>query len=135
MSFKKDIFCAFKNENILEQMIEYVCMCMHAQSCLTFCDPIDCNPPNSSVHVIFQARIVKWVAIPFSRGSSWPRDWTQVSCLAADSLLFEPSGKPQVRIKEAKLIKSIQFRWLQNCHLVLANGRNWKKLETWRHAK
>ena len=41
-----------------------------AQGCLTLCDPIDCNPPGSSVHGIVQARILEWVAIPFSRGSS-----------------------------------------------------------------
>ena len=40
------------------------------------------STPGSSVHGILQARILKWVAIPFSRGSSWPRDWTQVSCIA-----------------------------------------------------
>ena len=50
-----------------------------AQSCPTFCDPMDCSPPGSSVHRILQARILAWVAIPFSRGSSQPRDWTQVS--------------------------------------------------------
>ena len=49
-----------------------------AQSCLTLCDPIVCRPPGSSVHGIFQARILEWVAIPFSRGSSWPRGRTQV---------------------------------------------------------
>ena len=41
-----------------------------AQSCLTFCDPINCSPLGSSAHGIFQARILEWVAIPFSRGSS-----------------------------------------------------------------
>ena len=50
-----------------------------AQSCPTLCDPMDCSPPGSSVHGILQARILKWVAIPFSKGSSQPRDWTQVS--------------------------------------------------------
>ena len=50
-----------------------------AQLCPTFCDPMDCSPPGSSVHRILQARILAWVAIPFSRGSSQPRDWTQVS--------------------------------------------------------
>ena len=49
------------------------------QSCLTLCDPMDCSPPGSSVHGIFQARILEWVAISFSRRSSWPRDWTWVS--------------------------------------------------------
>ena len=48
-----------------------------AQSCLTLCDPMD-----HVVHGILQARILEWVADPFSRGSSQPRDWTQVSCIA-----------------------------------------------------
>ena len=52
----------------------------------TLCDPMDCSPPGSSVHGILQARILEWVAIPFSRGSSTPRDQTQVSCIAD----FEP---------------------------------------------
>ena len=52
------------------------------QSCPTLCDPVDCSPPGSSVHGILQARILEWVAISFSRGSSRPRDWTQVSCIA-----------------------------------------------------
>ena len=55
---------------------------LFVQSCLTLCDPKDCNPPGSSVHVILQARILEWVAMPFSRGSSQPRDQTQVSCIA-----------------------------------------------------
>ena len=50
-----------------------------AQSCLTLCDPIDCSPPGSSIHGIFQARVLEWVAISFSRGSSKPRDRTRVS--------------------------------------------------------
>ena len=51
------------------------------QLCLTLCDPMDCSSPGSSVLRIFQGRILEWVAIPF-RGSSWSRDWTQVSCTA-----------------------------------------------------
>ena len=49
-------------------------------SVMSLYDPRDCSPPGSSVRGIFQARILKWVAIPFSRGSSWSRDWTLVSC-------------------------------------------------------
>ena len=49
------------------------------QSCPTLCNPMDCTRPSSSVHGIFQARILEWVAIPFSRGSSLPKDQTQVS--------------------------------------------------------
>ena len=53
-----------------------------AQSCPTLCDPVDCSPPGSSIHGILQARILEWVAISFSRGSSRPRDRSQVSRIA-----------------------------------------------------
>ena len=53
---------------------------MHAQSRLTLWDSTDCSPPGSSVHEILHARILEWVAMPSSRGSSRPRDGTQVSC-------------------------------------------------------
>ena len=43
------------------------------QSCPALCNPVDCSPPGSSIHGILQARILEWVAIPFSRGSFWPR--------------------------------------------------------------
>ena len=64
-----------------------------AQSCLTLCDLMDCSPPGSSVHGILQARILEWLASPFSRGSSWPKDQTQSPVLQADSLPSETSGK------------------------------------------
>ena len=53
-----------------------------AQCCPTLCDPMDCSLPGSSAHGVLQARILDWVAIPFSRGSSQPRDQTQVSHIA-----------------------------------------------------
>ena len=53
-----------------------------AQSCPNLCDPVDCSLPGSSDHGILQARILEWVAISFSRGSSQPRDRTQVSSIA-----------------------------------------------------
>ena len=52
-----------------------------------------------SIACIFQARVLEWVAISFSRGSSWPRDWTQSPVLQKDSLLSEPSGKPLQYVK------------------------------------
>ena len=51
-------------------------------SCPTLCDPTDCSPPGSSVHGIFHARVLEWVAISYSRGSSWPRDQARVSCVS-----------------------------------------------------
>ena len=59
------------------------CVCvLLIQSCLTICKPVDYSLPGSSVHVILQARILEWTAIPFSRGSSRPTDWTQVSSIS-----------------------------------------------------
>ena len=62
--------------------VETAARVLVAWSCLTLCDPVDCSPPGSSVHGVLQARILEWVAIPFSRGSSQPRDQTLVSCTA-----------------------------------------------------
>ena len=63
------------------------------QSCSTPCDPVDCSLSGSSVRCILQARILEWVAMPSSKGSSQLRNWTQVSHIAADSLPFEPPEK------------------------------------------
>ena len=62
-----------------------VCGCVHTkllQSCPTLCNPMDCCLPGSSVFGILQAKILEWIAIPSSRGSSIPRDWTCVSFLS-----------------------------------------------------
>ena len=61
-----------------------ICVCVRlvAQSCPTLCDPMDCSLPGSSVHGILQARILEWVTMPSSKGSSQPRDRTQVSHIA-----------------------------------------------------
>ena len=59
---------------------EFVCVCSVAQLCPTLCDPM--SPPGSSVQGIFQARILEWVAVSYSRGSSWPRDRTWVFCVS-----------------------------------------------------
>ena len=53
--------------------------CLVAQLCPTLCDSMECSPPGSSVHGVLQARILEWVVISFSRGSSQPRDCTEVS--------------------------------------------------------
>ena len=54
--------------------------CSDRSVCPTLCDPVDCSPTGSSIHRISQARILQWVAMPSSRGSSRPRDGTHVSC-------------------------------------------------------
>ena len=65
-----------------------------AQLCLTLCDPMDCNPPGSSIHGILQARILEWVAVSSSRGSSQPPGEPRSPALQADALPSEPAGKP-----------------------------------------
>ena len=66
-----------------------------AQSCPTVCDPMDCSPPGSSVHGIFQARVLEWVAISFSRGSSQLGIEPGSPALQADSLPTKLQGKPK----------------------------------------
>ena len=63
------------------------------QLCPTLCDPMDYNLPDSSVHGSFQARILEWIDIPFSRGSSQPGDQTKSPTLQMDSLSSELPGK------------------------------------------
>ena len=60
----------------------HICVRMHAQLCLTLCNSMDCNPPDSSVRGISQSRILEWVVISPSRGSSRPRDRTCISCVS-----------------------------------------------------
>jgi len=60
---------------------------------------MDCSLQGSSVHGIFQTRVLEWVAIPFSRGFSQPRDLTWVSHMQADALLSEPPGKPMTEAR------------------------------------
>ena len=90
------------------------CQIIHnevAQSCLILCDPLDCSLPGSSVRGIFQARILEWVAISFSRGSSWSRDWTQSPTLQADTLPSEPPGKPKFSLKMKKVGRNTRSFW------------------------
>ena len=70
------------HSNPKERQCQRMLKCEVAQSCSTLCDPMDCSPSGSSVHGILQARILEWVAISFSRGSSQPRDRIQVSRIA-----------------------------------------------------
>ena len=84
--------------------------------CLTLFDHINCSPISSSVHGIFQARILEWFAISFSRGSSQARDWIWVSCIAGGFLTSEPPGK---LIKEFILKLSTGFNPLPAVQLFL----------------
>ena len=95
---KKEKSIIFNDVNILLFMYFIHCVYVYAvfiaQLCLTLCNPRDCSLPGPSVHGILLARVPKWVAMPFSRGSSQPRDPTQVSSIAGRFFNTEPSGKP-----------------------------------------
>ena len=72
-----------------------LCCAKLLQSCPTVCNHLGCSPPGSSVHGILQARVLEWVAVSFFRGSSLPRDGTQVSYWQLGSLPLAPPGKPE----------------------------------------
>ena len=75
------------------QLNNFLCA-QSLQLCSTLCDPMDCSPPNSSVHGILQARILEWIAMP-SKVSSWLRDWTHISwALQVDSYPLSHMGCP-----------------------------------------
>ena len=71
--------------------------CLVVQLCPTLCNPMDCSPPGSCLHGIFQARILEWVTMPSSKGSSQPRNQSPIlqAELQTDSLPSEPPGKPK----------------------------------------
>ena len=81
---------------------------MCAQSCLTLCDPKDYSPPGSSVHGIFQARILQWVAISFSRSSSQPREPTWISTSTGSFFTTVPPWKPLKTIGYKQITKANQ---------------------------
>ena len=103
--FCLSLFSQFPTTHYYSEQVKFpkttMCLCLCAkslQSCLTVCDPIDCSPPDSSLHGILQARILKWVAIPFSRRSSRRRDQTYAAHLLhrqANSLTLVPPWKHQ----------------------------------------
>ena len=98
-------------------------MCIHAQSCPVLCDPMDCSPPGSSVHGLLQARIPEWAAMPSSRGSSQPRDQTQVSCTGKWIFTTEPPGSPVAAtvIRNYRMLILNMFPWIPD-PVILSQG-------------
>ena len=84
-----------------------------AQSCPTLCHPVDHSPPGSSVHGSLQARLLEWVAIPFSRGIFPSRDQTWSPTLEADTLPSEPQGKPLYMFNTLGIYYSANFKVIE----------------------
>ena len=108
-----------------QKLMQHCKSTMHAcmlslQSCPTLCDPVDCSPPGSSVHGILQDRVLEWVAMPSSRGSSWPRNGTwgsYASCIVKmGSLPLVPTGKPidQLYLSKKYISERNFSNWLLN---------------------
>jgi len=83
-----------------------------SQSCPTLCDSMDCSLSHSSIHGIFQARVLEWVSISFSRGSSWPRDQTQISCIVGRC--FTVWATREVRFRKGRGTRGqiVNIRWI-----------------------
>ena len=101
-----------------------------AQSCPTFCDSMDYSPPGSSVHGILQERILEWVAISLARGSSRPRNRTQVSCIAGRCFTLwaarEASYFPSSTIHVLNCMCAsvcVSMRWNHTCIFKYLNHR------------
>ena len=90
---------------------------MHAKSlysCLTLCNTMDCSVLDSSVHGILQARLLEWVAVPSSRGSSQPRDQTSISSVSCIGRVFfttEPPGKPGMNLQFSSVTQLCLTLW------------------------
>ena len=101
-----------------------LCVYIHAKSlhsCLTLGNPTDCSPPGSSVHGILQARVLEGVAMPFSKGSSCPKDGSRGSCgscLAGRFFTTEPLGKRSLPVYDVKnILQFFLLLWpLGPCH-------------------
>ena len=106
-------------------------------SCLTLCDPMDCTPPDSSVHGILQARILEWVAMPSSKGSSWPRDQTCLLPLLhwqVDSLPLSHQGSPQMRATSYKMLEGFQTWGFYQVPFIHQKLQPWSPSSfCWRH--
>ena len=102
-AFCSNLFKPIGNQDHVFSCSRVPCVCV--LSCFSrvwLCNPIGCSPPGSSAHGILQARILEWVAMPSSRGSSRPRDRTWVSCISCVASRFftaEPPGKHVVNLK------------------------------------
>ena len=109
---------------LVQSLRKTVRVCMRVCSVISDpCNPMGCSPPGSFVHGIFQASILEWVAISYSRGSSWPRDQTLVSCLSCISCTGRliPS---HCATWEAPLLKSLSLS-LSACHFFLKQFSKW----------
>ena len=105
-----------------------MCVCVCAQSCLTLCNPRDCSPPGSPVHGVLPARILEWVSTPSSRESSWPGNWTLISCIAGRFFTHGTTWEAQVTCR----ILQLWVMWVGCCYLQAhQSSPPWEDLWSW----
>ena len=109
---------------------------VNCSSFLTLCDPMDCSLLGSSVHGILQARILEWVAIPFSRGSSRPRDWTHLSNVSCITGRFFTTGATckakQNKNPDQMIVKVLSENlWLVSTSLDKLTSRGFHLMKFW----
>ena len=110
----------------------YLCACMLSLfNCVWLFTTLWTHPPGSSVHGILQARILEWVAIPSSRGSSQPKNWTHVycgSCIAGWFFTVEPPGKPESIFNQIQIWP--RFRYWNSLLAHLSQSSNMASLQS-----
>ena len=114
------------NEDFFIRQVKWSVMLV-AQSCPTLCNPMDYNPSVSSVHGIFQARILEWVAISFSRGSSWLRYQTRVSYIAGRLFTIWATREAQIQkeIYHQLVINNMFLKYKKNFIKQNLDQHNW----------
>ena len=105
-------------------MLAAAICCLVAQLCPTLCDPMDCSPPGSSIHGIFQARILEWIAMPFSRGSSQPRVRTLTSYIIWETHRQLNRSFNNIRTEHLGKKAKEMFKW----NRAFKSGQKWKKV-------
>ena len=114
----------WNNHNLVCLLIGYVKLkVLVTQSCPTLCDSVDCSPPGSSACGILQARILEWVVISFSRGSSQLKDWTWVSHTAGRFFILWVTRDIPIQSKKLKKKKRIKVESV--------SARKWNRCGTW----
>ena len=100
----------------------FVCVCLFSPSVISdFSDPMDCSPPDSFVHGISQAWILEWVAISFSKGSSWLMDRTHISCIGRWILyhwaMREAQLQKRIMLKASGNSSSLKTTWKETNYM------------------
>ena len=111
-----------------------LCACMPAHSCMTLCDPLDRIPPGSSVHGVFQERLLELAVISYSRGSSWPRDGTCIFNIGRQTLYhcatWEAGMTDISSVQSLRCVRLFATPWIAACQASLSinNSRSSLKL-------